>query len=1242
MAEQTRVEELERLLREAQLRAEREQQRAETAEQQTRATTLDEYIAACHSLVFSRFEVETDKSLTSKGSITNPRNKLCPTSLKPWPDFLEQQRVAFGVLYDALPAQTRLFESRNFLSGLGDRISQRPIANEKDLETFLHNSVEDPVRSILHQLKEVEQVQSVYGIGGGIIFENHPSAISDVSEEVVHREMSSPPRTPDQGRLSNQLRPDQICVYRSEDGKSTRRSMIYVCEYKAPHKLTAPHLRVGLRPMNVYKEVVNRKTIPTSADPEGRFQYHAEKLTTAAISQTYHYMIEGGLDYGLLTTGETIVFLKIDWEDPQTLYYHLAEPGPEVSAHPNHFHSCTAVGQYLAFTLVALGQPGQRREHGQEERRLAIQGLKTWAEDFESTLRSIPASERSAPSGFSDYEPTTYEGIDRSPYPFRHDRRPVSDKDQPDRQPARRDSPESSDDESRSNLPDTPSPAERRTGSREQGTRRSQRIHAQRPRGAAARGGSEYTRQYCTQKCLVGMVRGRLLDIRCPNVTLHKRWRGPLGPPQGGIISHHPVSHRQWLQLLRKQLEDSLDNGVTPLCEGGARGVLFQVTLLAYGYTFIGKGTVRAFIEDLEHEAAVYDRLKAVQGINVPVFLGTMDLRSMNKIYYYDHRVYVVHVILLSWGGYKLSDIENVNGMGKTLADGALRSLQSIHREGVVHKDVRAANMLFNPETNRVMVIDFERSLLVQPPRRALAQLVPNKRAWNSETTEKRKGRVRVSGQQQGCGDVVEDISMARSAFSELNCLGGDQDDEKSASPELGVGRSATMEEDGSCGYHSTELATTVALPNPLNETEDRSMDHFGNAGHGNQRDVSRREEEAGGGSPAFLNDHSNANDSDTIFITGNDVVSDSQSESAWDLGAEVRKVPDNHPCAIEASSRSAKEFLENVWSRRCGCEPEERRPGPEANNRFSLEQMACYWKELGVPDALSPSSPGPSQIGYHDNDDLDWSIFALTLCVLSGCRTSAESKYSLINADHTLLTASFGEDCVKAGISVIPDLYKTGLAGACRVKDGSATCESSPPGHPSLNWIDMFESDLNLAASANTTTPRPPGSSNSTIAHCLNVIASNPVDHAYNNRLASALLALLAICIVLNIATTAVALFSVSAFALPVFFPGLVDEILLVTCLGIYLGIMNHEAGSYIMQDHQHDIDGKAVLGVGFWLLLSTFAVRALSMPALLATTVLVAVSIPLVVISLVLCVVGCAEAVAGTVEFVPVIYYF
>ncbi|KAI8648857.1 EKC/KEOPS complex subunit BUD32 [Fusarium sp. Ph1] len=164
----------------------------------------------------------------------------------------------------------RAFESQNFLAGLGKRISQRSIADEKTLEYFMHNGVEDPVRVIMEQLRQVEEVSNAFDMGSGIVVENHPHAISDVAEEVAARENTpTPPQTPLQTSLQtpnhkrnvNQLRPDQICVYRSDDDTvSEKRTMIYVSEYKAPHKLTAPHLRAGLRRMNMYKEVVNRAT----------------------------------------------------------------------------------------------------------------------------------------------------------------------------------------------------------------------------------------------------------------------------------------------------------------------------------------------------------------------------------------------------------------------------------------------------------------------------------------------------------------------------------------------------------------------------------------------------------------------------------------------------------------------------------------------------------------------------------------------------------------------------------------------------------------------------------------------------------------------------------------------------------------------------------------------------------------------------------------------------------------------
>jgi len=82
---------------------------------------------------------------------------------------------------------------------------------------------------------------------------------------------------------------------------------------------------------------------------------------------------------------------------------------------------------------------------------------------------------------------------------------------------------------------------------------------------------------------------------------------------------------------------------------------MFQVTLLQYGYTVVGKGTVDAFAEDLEHEAAVYQQLASLQGVDVPVHLGTIDLGTVSRTYYYDHGVRITYIMFLSWGGSTLS-----------------------------------------------------------------------------------------------------------------------------------------------------------------------------------------------------------------------------------------------------------------------------------------------------------------------------------------------------------------------------------------------------------------------------------------------------------------------------------------------------------------------------------------------------------------------------------------------------------
>ncbi|KAK7937420.1 uncharacterized protein PG986_014288 [Apiospora aurea] len=161
-----RLKELERRAEEAEQQRQLERQRAEEAEKLNRPTNLSEYLEACHEFVYAKFQVEPDKSLTSKGPTTNPQNKYCPTRLIPWPDFIDQQRTVFG---------------------LGERIARKRIANEKDLEYFQHISVEDPVRSIVEHLVSVAEVRAAFALGDGIVFENHPNALSVVSPLEIER-----------------------------------------------------------------------------------------------------------------------------------------------------------------------------------------------------------------------------------------------------------------------------------------------------------------------------------------------------------------------------------------------------------------------------------------------------------------------------------------------------------------------------------------------------------------------------------------------------------------------------------------------------------------------------------------------------------------------------------------------------------------------------------------------------------------------------------------------------------------------------------------------------------------------------------------------------------------------------------------------------------------------------------------------------------------------------------------------
>jgi hypothetical protein len=142
--------------------------------------------------------------------------------------------------------------------------------------------------------------------------------------------------------------------------------------------------------MNLLEDVINWITIPTN--PEEKFVYNSEWLVTAALTQTYSYMIESSLKYSYLITAESFVFLWIKEDEPYSLYYYLAELNikAEVQDEIDVLLCCTAVSQALTFCLFAL----QLKPRSQLWRNHTLETTSRAVIDHEAILRQIPAKEK--------------------------------------------------------------------------------------------------------------------------------------------------------------------------------------------------------------------------------------------------------------------------------------------------------------------------------------------------------------------------------------------------------------------------------------------------------------------------------------------------------------------------------------------------------------------------------------------------------------------------------------------------------------------------------------------------------------------------------------------------------------------------------------------------------------------------------------------------------------------------------
>ncbi len=685
-------------------RREAAEQAQKTLEENTRKTTLPDYLDACHDYLYSGLTVQNDATKSTRGDPANALNKLRPDRILIWDEFPAIQEAIWEDLMQSEFVSERHFTSVHSLREIGQGYQQRKLGSEQDLHSFQRYTVEDPVSLIVNRMYSNLALRRKYGLNGSISFENHANSLSpDVQLGMERMAISESRRRSPRlqakakaagpssfrdpipsgtaataGRVKTaRPRADQFCVYNTGTGPDNEsRTAAFISEYKAPHKLPLGFIYEGLGDM-VLEDVIQHCE---TESPQDRYR----RLVAAVITQAFSYMVRSGLQYGSICTGEACIFLHVP-NDPRTVYYFLSVPkgdvGPSTgwalpSDGPNRLH-LTAVGQMLAFTLQTL----RATPRTQKWRAEAARQLSTWETTYEALLDTIPESD--APS--SEYRPPRQNLLLRmSPIQLRRRLAPTG----PSNCSRPWDQHETGDEDS---DPDTPS----------QG--RSFRPSAYTPAAVGSSPSAEksveerHGGKYCTQNCLRGLVDGGPLDMLCPNARHHGK-------------GFHQIDQLTFISLIRKQLADDLDTDCKPASLPGACGVLFRVRLRSHGYIVAAKCTPADSARCLKWEAIVYEQLRPIQGVHVPVHLGNIDLETP---YFYEGIAELAHMMFLSFGGRPI--LRYLTEKRACLARHVDTSTHAIHDLGVLHGDLMPRNILWNQETGRVMVIDFERAKMVKP-----------------------------------------------------------------------------------------------------------------------------------------------------------------------------------------------------------------------------------------------------------------------------------------------------------------------------------------------------------------------------------------------------------------------------------------------------------------------------------------------------------------------------------------------
>ncbi|KAM3520209.1 hypothetical protein MY4038_009508 [Beauveria bassiana] len=698
--EEAKAREGEAKAREEEAKAREENERREKEEAKAREederrknqkTTVTEYLHNCHFHLYQNLKL-ADASKSSTGLATSVDGRFYPRWLRPWKANTERQHHQQFEEIRSIHGEERLFHEQSTTKNIGTSFIRKKAGNEKAVEYFEKSAVEEPTWNILEPIWKRKQLCQRYQCAD-LRFTDNVRDFRDESDDAQARRTDiTPAITPPK------LKPDGGGIRKGLDGKE---SVAFVYDYKAAHKFSVKHLEAALAKETLFVDVHEWVLCEQYArDPELRKQEQEEARIAMALIQVFNYMLSYAVDYGFVTAGKSLVQLTYDRAEPLVLRWRLCIPNNveaqgTTEAQISQLYQ-TAVAQLASFCLLSLRSTTLTGRSLEEALHHAIIHLRLWKVTRYKDPATPPESDgKASPSAWpsrgtdktylSDGSPST------NKYPLRsRSRASCKDATMPSQT---RDDDEGGDGDKRGRAESH----QRRTRVGSSTNKRGQGSNKRKDSGSK-NPASAFTRQYCTQACLLGLKHGYQLDRKCPNVLSHD--------VEGN--GRHPLDAMKLTQLMAKQLREDVYE-VSLALDGwgkcGISGVLFKLEMASLGYTFVGKGTTSMNPSHLTHEGKIYRKLSNLQGYIIPVHLGMV---SLDPGYLLPGGARVAHMMLLSWAGHVASSKRKSE---------ANRSIQTIYENGVVHQDQCAANLLWNAERRCVMVIDFHLASLIPEPK---------------------------------------------------------------------------------------------------------------------------------------------------------------------------------------------------------------------------------------------------------------------------------------------------------------------------------------------------------------------------------------------------------------------------------------------------------------------------------------------------------------------------------------------